>query len=101
MRCVVLTLDSRIEWRSNSGEGDHVDETGKLKIDTESILKHFGISLSVLLRYSFGGFLAAVIAAIVNRAGTKEFFGALGWELGALASIVVGAGIYAAPQVSG
>jgi len=60
-----------------------------------TIFKLFGRGLSRLLRYSFGGFLAVVIAAKVNPTGTGEFFKVLPWELVALACVVVGAGIYA------
>ena len=61
----------------------------------EAILKLFGRGLSRLLRYSFGGFLAVVIAGKVNPVGTEQFFKAVTWQLGALACVVVGAGIYA------
>jgi hypothetical protein len=76
---------------------DCADEKAEVKTETmETILKLFGFGLSRLLRYSFGGFLAVVIAAKVNPVGTAEYFKALGWQLAALASVVLGAGIYAA-----
>jgi len=62
----------------------------------EDVLKRFGDSLSRLLRYSFGGFLAVVIAAKVNPVGAAELLHALTWELAAVACVVVGAGIYTA-----
>jgi len=75
---------------------DCADEKAEKKDTVETILKLFGLGLSRLLRYSFGGFLAVVIAAKVNPVCTAEYFKSLGWQLAALASVVVGAGIYAA-----
>ena len=76
---------------------DPSDEKTEVKMGTaEAILKLFCRGLSRLVRYSFGGFLAVVIAATVNPAGTAEYFKARPWELAALACVVVGAGIYAA-----
>ncbi len=62
----------------------------------ETILKTFGVGLSRLLRYSFGGFLAVVIAAKVEPKSTEEYLNVLGWPLNALAVFIVSVGIYAA-----
>src|SRR6266849_3265549 len=53
----------------------------------------FGVSR--LLRYSYGGFLLAVIASLADQKHTKWVVDTLGWELAALTTLVLGAGVYA------
>jgi hypothetical protein len=65
-------------------------------MDLGPTLEKLGIGLSRLLRYSFGGFLLILLAAIVNPTDTKNVLDAIPWELTALAVVVVGTGIYAA-----
>lgn len=59
------------------------------------IVKGLGVGLSVALRYSYGGFLLIVLAAIVSPAATGKVLTSMGWELAGLAAVVIGAGIYA------
>lgn len=59
-------------------------------------LEKLGVGLSRFLRYSFGGFLLIVLGAIVNPTDTGGILKALGWEVTALAALVVGGGVYAA-----
>jgi hypothetical protein len=64
-------------------------------MDVGDAVQRLGIGLSRLLRYSYGGFLLIVLAAVLNPADTQIVLAAMGWELAALSAIVVGAGIYA------
>jgi hypothetical protein len=59
------------------------------------VLKDLGIGLSRLLRYSYAGFLLITFASIFYRDRVQPIREAMGWELAALAAVVVGAGIYA------
>lgn len=59
------------------------------------LLKELGVGLSLLLRYSYGGFLLIVLAAIVNHDATGKVLNSMPWELTALSAVVLGAGIYA------
>jgi hypothetical protein len=59
-------------------------------------LEKLRVGLSRLLRYSFGGFLLIVLAAVVNPTDTGTILKAVPWEVTALAAVVVGGGIYAA-----
>lgn len=61
---------------------------------TDSTLKSLGIGLSQLLRYSYGGFLLILFAALASHDRTKELVDAISWELTALSAVVLGAGIY-------
>ena len=59
-------------------------------------LDKLGVGLSRLLRYSFGGFLLIVLAAVVNPSDTGSILKEIPWQLAALSAVVVGAGLYAA-----
>jgi len=59
------------------------------------VLKSLGIGLSRLLRYSYGGFLLVVFFSFVSSDKAKLIQDAMSWELVALTTVVVGAGLYA------
>lgn len=65
-------------------------------MDVGAALVKLGVGLSRLLRYSFGGFLVLVLAAVVNPTGTKRVVDALTWQVTAPVAVVVGSGLYAA-----
>lgn len=65
-------------------------------MDFGTALDRLGLGLSKLLRYSFGGFLLLVVAAVVNPDETGKILDVMPWQLSALSAIVVGVGIYAA-----
>src|SRR6266568_896710 len=61
-----------------------------------SVLEKLSLGLSRLLRYSFGGFLLIVFAAVLNPTDTGKILKELPWQLTAFSVVVLGSGIYAA-----
>jgi hypothetical protein len=66
------------------------------KETAESVLTLIGLGLARVLSYAYGGFLALVIARILDPSHTAAFFGNLPWGLIILVCFVVGAGLYRA-----
>ncbi len=64
-------------------------------METDKVLKELGLGLSLLLRYSYGGFLLIVLASIVNPTAAGKVLNSMPWELAGLSALVLGAGIYA------
>ena len=55
-----------------------------------------GVGLSKVLRYSFPGIAAVIVAARLDPADVGIIKGAIGWEWIALGAVVIGVGLYAA-----
>lgn len=62
----------------------------------KEVLDTFGLGLSRLLRYSFGGFLLILLFSIVDPKNTRHIVDTITPTLAVLAAIIFGAGIYAA-----
>lgn len=61
-----------------------------------AILEEFGIGLSRLIYYTYGGALFIAMAIIVNPTGTKYVLAGVSWQLATLTLLILGVGIYAA-----
>ena len=57
-------------------------------------LNELGIGLSRVLRYSFGGVLLIVFAAVLDPSDTWMILKKIQWQLAVVAVIVLGAGVY-------
>lgn len=69
----------------------------KVEIGTiQAVEKMIGRWLSRLLSYTYGGALALVVFRIVDPDRAEMLFRGLPWELGVLALVIIGAGIYRA-----
>lgn len=64
-------------------------------MEADKVLSELGVGLSIILRYSYGGFLLIVLSSIVNPVGTAEILNAMPWQLAAFSALAIGAAIYA------
>jgi hypothetical protein len=64
-------------------------------MEAKEFLQSLGIGLSRAVRYTFGGFVAIVVAYLLDSDAVTDFVDTVGWQLTGLCAIVTGMGIYA------